>query len=47
MAFSYLKKDYKHEGNQLFTQVDSDGTRENGFKVKVGRFRLDIREVFY
>ena len=47
VAFQYLKGIYKHEGNQLFTQVDSDGTRENGFKVKVGRFRLDIREVFY
>ena len=26
-AFQYLKRDYKEEGNQRFTQVDSDGTK--------------------
>jgi len=43
-AFEYLKGDYKQEGNQLFTQVDSDGTRGNGFKLIEGRFRLDVRK---
>ena len=41
-AFQYLKGDYKQEGNQLFTRVDSDRTRGNGFKRKKGRFRLDV-----
>ena len=38
-AFQYLEGDCKHEGNQLFTQVESDRTRGNGFKLKEGRFR--------
>jgi len=42
VAFQYLKGDYKQEGNQLFTQVDSDRTRGNIFKLKEGRFRLDV-----
>ena len=46
-AFRYLKGHYKQEGNQIFTQVDSDRTRGNGFKVKEGRFRLDVREKFF
>ena len=27
VAFQYLKGAYKHEGEQLFTRVDSDSTR--------------------
>ena len=46
-AFQYVKRVYKHEENQLFTWVDSDRTRENGFKVKEGRFRLDVRTDFF
>ena len=30
MAIQYLKGNYKQEANQLFTQVDSDRTKENG-----------------
>ena len=42
-AFQYLKGAYKQEGNQLFTRVDNSRTRGNGFKLKEGKFRLDIR----
>ena len=47
MAFQYLKGAYKQEGERLFTRVDSDRTRENSFKLKQGRFRLDIRRKFF
>jgi len=42
-AFQYLKGAYKQEGERLFTRVDSDRTRGNGFKLRREKFRLDIR----
>ena len=47
VAFQYLKGAYKQEGERLFTRVDSDRTRGNGFKLGHGRFRLDIRKKFF
>ena len=47
VAFQYLNGRYKQEGERLFTRVDSDRTRGNGFKLRQGRFRLDMRRKFF
>ena len=46
-AFQYLKRGYKKDGDRLFSRACSDRTRGNGFKLKEGRFRLDIRKKFF
>ena len=46
-AFQYLKGAYKQEGNQLFGRVDNSRTRGNGFKLREGKFRLDVRGILY
>jgi len=43
-AFQYLKGGCKKEGRRLFSGVCCDKTRGNGFKLKGGRFRLNIRK---
>ena len=47
VAFQSLKGAYKLEGKWLFMRVDSDRTKGNGFKLRQGRFRLDIRRIFF
>ncbi|KAK4807114.1 hypothetical protein QYF61_018455 [Mycteria americana] len=46
-AFQYLKGASKKDGAKLFTRACCDRTRGNGFKLKEGRFRLDIRKKFF
>ena len=41
-AFQYLKGACKQKGSQLFTGEHNGRTRGNGFKLKEGRFILDI-----
>ena len=45
--FQYLRGAYKKDGDRLFSRVCSHRTRGNGFKLKEGRFRLDIRKKFF
>jgi len=47
VAFQFLKGVYKQEGERLFVRVDGDRTREKGFKLRQGRFRLDMRRKFF
>ena len=47
VAFQYLKGDYRKDGGNLFSKACCDRTRGNGFKLKEGRFRLDIRKEFF
>ncbi|KAK4816757.1 hypothetical protein QYF61_022755 [Mycteria americana] len=44
-AFQYFKGTCKKDGDRLFGRTCNDRTRSSGFKLKEGRFRLDIRKV--
>ncbi|KFQ52740.1 hypothetical protein N334_14048, partial [Pelecanus crispus] len=46
-AFQYLKGAYRKDGDNLFSKACCDRTRNNGFKLKKNRFRLDIRKKFF
>ena len=43
MAFHCLKGAYRKAGEGLFRRAHDNRTRENGFKLKEERFRLDVR----
>jgi len=47
VAFQYLKRAYTKDGDRLFSRTCCDRTRGNGFKLKEGRFRLDLRKKFF
>ncbi|GAB0191308.1 hypothetical protein GRJ2_001596100 [Grus japonensis] len=46
-AFQYPKGAYRKAGEGLFIRECSDRTRGNGFKLKEGRYRLDVRKKFF
>ena len=46
-TFQYLKGAYKQGESQLFERVDDSRTRGNGFKLREGRFRLDVGGRFF
>jgi len=46
-AFQYLTGAYKKDGDKLFSRACCDRIRGNGFKLKEGRFRLDVRKKFF
>lgn len=41
-AFQYIKGGYKKEEDRHFSRVCGDRKKGNGFKLKVGRLRLDV-----
>ena len=44
VALQHPKGNYRKERDRVFSRVCGDRTRGNGFKLKEGRFRLDIKK---
>jgi len=47
VAFQYLKGAYEKDRDRLFSRLCCNRARGNGFKLREGRFRLDIRNKFF
>jgi len=46
-AFQYLKGAYRKDWENIFSRACCNRTRSNDFKLREGRFRLDIRKKFF
>jgi len=46
-AFQYLKGFYRKDEENIFSTACCNRTRNNGFKLRESRFRLDIRKKFF
>jgi len=46
-AFQYLKGAYRKDEDNHFSRACCDRTRSNGFVLREGGFRLDIRKKFF
>jgi len=46
-AFQYLKGACRKDGENIFSRACCDSTRSNMFKLREGRFRLDVRKKFF
>lgn len=44
---NYFKKSYKDDGVQFFLIVADGKSKWNGHKLWLGRFKLDIRKIFF
>jgi len=44
VAFQYFKESYKKKGDRFLIRVCCFRTKGNSFKLKEGRYRLDIRK---
>jgi len=47
VACQYLKGTCRKDGGNLFSRACCYRTRSNGFQLREGRFRLDIRKKFF
>ncbi|KAJ7424376.1 hypothetical protein BTVI_06647 [Pitangus sulphuratus] len=43
----YLKEAYREAREGLFIRNCSDSTRSNGYRLNEGKFRLDMRKIFF
>jgi len=45
--FQYLKGAYRKDGENIFSRACCDRTRNNGFKLRKGTFKLDLSKKFF
>ena len=45
VTFQHIRGSYRKEGDRLFSSVCCDRKRGNGFKLKKGRLRQDVRKI--